>query len=447
MELFRAHAVTAITKTQDKPTSEKKKKKKDSAAGVTDGSAVVTALPFNNSSIPTNASFASLGVDEWLIRACKEMGINKPTEIQCRCIPQILAGRDVMGRAQTGSGKTATFALPILQKLSQDMFGIFALVLTPTRELAFQIADQFRALGASLNLRDTVVIGGQDMMTQALELAKSPHVVIGTPGRIADHIDSGTKLHFKHLQFLVLDEADRLFEPCFSANLSSIVEVLPPIEQRQTLLFSATITTELAQQCSLAMKEPCFFEVSSRDNAVVKELNQRYLFVPQNVKECYLAFLLKETPFQESSVIVFTSTCRGCQLIAALLEELEIDCVQLHSRNSQARRLAALGKFRSGQSKVLVATDVASRGLDIPTVKLVINYDVPRVPADYVHRVGTVFSSFLFFFPILSFPFSPSSGGCCLDFVVGVSSSFPHFAGWIVLPLCVRSFSLLSSSL
>lgn len=294
----------------------------------------------------------------------------------------------MVGRAKTGSGKTASFALPILHQLAKDPFGIFAVTLTPTRELAFQIADQFRALGAGMSLKDCVVVGGLDMLPQSLQLEANPHVLVATPGRLADHIRSGTRLHLDHVQFLVLDEADRLFEDSFAPELKTIMEALPDPAERQTLMFSATMTRKLLSFQKVTMQNPQYFEIDSPIDALVKTLEARYLLIPQSVKECYLVYLLRQSELSDHTLIVFVSTCRGCEIVAQLLAELDIDCVTLHSKINQARRLAALGKFRSGKSKVLIATDVASRGLDIPTVQAVINYDVPRMAEDYVHRIG-----------------------------------------------------------
>eukprot|EP00743_Colponemidia_sp_Colp-15_P005991 GILK01006439.1.p1 GENE.GILK01006439.1~~GILK01006439.1.p1 ORF type:complete len:490 (+),score=94.02 GILK01006439.1:59-1471(+) len=331
-------------------------------------------------------SFERLGVSNWLIKNCENMGIRTPTPIQVRCIPSVLAGKNVIACALTGSGKTATFALPILQKLSEEPYGVFALVLTPTRELAFQIADQFRALGATMGLKDAVIVGGMDMMTQALALSKRPHVVIATPGRLADHLEkdpSHVKL-FKGLQFVVLDEADRLMDSSFRTDLDTILTVMPT--QRQTLLFSATMTKNMEDlNRFVGDREPVRFDVNP-PTSTVDTLNQQFMFMPAKVKECYLLYLLKQ--FGDISIIIFTSTCRSCQLITTMLQQLEFSATCLHSLQSQQRRLASVGKFKSGVAKILVATDVASRGLDIPSVELVVNFDVPRMVPDYIHRVG-----------------------------------------------------------
>lgn len=327
-------------------------------------------------------------VSRWLCVACGTMGIRRPTEIQRLAIPAIIKGQDVIARAKTGSGKTAAFGLPILHELSQDPYGIFAYVLTPTRELAYQIAEQFRAFGAPMSARVQVVIGGTDIVEEGMLLSKSPHVVVATPGRLAAHTrDGGHDFNLKHLRYLVLDEADRLLDASFADDLSSIVASLPDSKRRQTLLFSATLTEQIKTRAASYCKDPVYLQVGGVDEThTVQKLDQSYLFIPQTLKETFLIHLLQK--FEKKSAIVFTSTCRGCEVISQLLVELEIPAESLHSRKNQARRLASLAKFKGGLARILVATDVASRGLDIPQVELVVNYDVPRVCEDYVHRVG-----------------------------------------------------------
>lgn len=328
--------------------------------------------------------FLGFGLNKWLVNQCDAVGIKSPTEIQQKCIPPILEGRDCIGCAKTGSGKTAAFALPILQKLCEDPYGIFAVILTPTRELAYQICDQFRVLGKPIGLKEAVIIGGLDMMKQALALAKKPHVVIATPGRLADHLKSTDTVHLKRIKFLVLDEADRLLDPSFGDDLQVIFDNVP--SERQTLLFSATLTDTLQELRELSPNEPFYHEVKS-DIATVAELDQKYILTPASVRDSYLVYILRENA-ENKSVIIFTHTCKNCQTLANMLWKCDLPCVALHSLKSQGERLAGLATFKSGLVKILVATDVASRGLDIPQVELVINSNVPASPKDYIHRVG-----------------------------------------------------------
>mmetsp|Transcript_12569 Transcript_12569/g.20495 ORF Transcript_12569/g.20495 Transcript_12569/m.20495 type:complete len:431 (+) Transcript_12569:2534-3826(+) len=328
-------------------------------------------------------NFSDLGLNAWIVKACDSVGIKNATAVQANCINPILRGRDVLGCAETGSGKTAAFALPILQRLAEDPYGIFALVLTPTRELALQIAEQFRVFGASIRVRVTVVVGGLDMVTQSLSLSKLPHIVVATPGRLLDHLNSNDKLSFKRIKFLVLDEADRLLDKGFANEIGSIMEHIP--KKRQTLLFSATMTDSLVALQSISSNKPYVFRLAPVETTV-GSLRQEYIFMPAPVKDVYLTYLLRANP--DTTCIVFTPTCKVCEFIATLLRELDVDCESLHSYGTQQQRITALGRFKAGAVNVLVATDVASRGLDIPTVNMVINYDVPAIAKDYIHRVG-----------------------------------------------------------
>ncbi|KAM7506877.1 hypothetical protein LguiA_017330 [Lonicera macranthoides] len=363
-------------------------------------------------------SFSNLGLAEWAVQTCNELGMKKPTPVQHHCIPRILAGEDVLGLAQTGSGKTAAFALPILDRLAEDPYGVFALVITPTRELAYQLAEQFRALGSCLNLRCAVVVGGMDMLNQTQTLMQRPHVVIATPGRIKVLMDQNPDIPsvFSKTKFLVLDEADRVLDVGFEEELRSVFQCLP--KNRQTLLFSATMTSDLKTLLELSANKAYFYE-AYEGFRTVDSLKQQYIFIPENVKDVYLLYVLsKMEDIGVRSAIIFVSTCRSCHLLSLLLEELDVEVAALHSYKSQSLRLAALHRFKSGKVPTLLATDVASRGLDIPTVDLVINYDIPRLyfftdlcfmtlckfvtycfskiqlvnhcryPRDYVHRVG-----------------------------------------------------------
>jgi len=334
-------------------------------------------------------TFDSLGVSKWIQEQCKAVDIRVPTSVQVNCIPPILAGRDCVGIAKTGSGKTMAFALPILQTLAEDPYGVYALVLTPTRELAYQIADQFRVVGKPLGLRDVVVVGGRDTITQSLDLMKRPHLIIATPGRLADHIENNPTFSLSKIKYLVLDEADRLLEGGFDGQLATIFSAIP--SERQTLLFTATTSPVIQQTIEACPNNPFTWESTAPDKeATVATLDQRFILTPKEASYGYLVQLVRMTRQDnpKDSIMVFTRTCRGCELLCRALVKLGISSVSLHSMRSQRERMGALSQFKSGQAKVLVCTDVASRGLDIPAVQLVINHNVPSVPKDYVHRVG-----------------------------------------------------------
>lgn len=345
------------------------------------------------------SNFEQIGVKSWLIRQCRGMGVNAPTVVQKNCIPAALNGRDVIGCSKTGSGKTLAFALPILQTLSEDPYGIFALILTPTRELAFQIADTFRAIGKPISLRDCVIVGGKDMVMQGKDLAQKPHIVIATPGRLADHLESCDTFSLKKIKYLVLDEADRLVDGGFDGQLKTIFSSLPPTNERQTMYFSATLSDSLQKIRELAAskgREPFVWPSEGTSDelevATVKGLEQRYVLTPSDAKDAYIAQVIRQHYDNEDTktdlTIIFTNTCRTCQLVAMTLTSLGYPSSALHSMMAQKERSLSLAKFRSSQVRILVATDLASRGLDIPSVQLVLNHNVPHVTKDYIHRVG-----------------------------------------------------------
>ncbi|KAE8748997.1 hypothetical protein FOCC_FOCC004164 [Frankliniella occidentalis] len=349
-------------------------------------------------------TFNDLGLSPWLVRQCDLLGMKSPTEIQKKCIPRILQGEDCIGCAKTGSGKTLAFALPILNKLGEDPYGIFALILTPTRELAYQvklpfklegnvfgqmsyIGDQFAVMGKTLNLRMSVIVGGMDMMVQGQELSRKPHIVVATPGRLADHLESCDTFSLKRIKYLVLDEADRLLEGRFDHQLKTVFECIP--EKRQTLLFSATLSDSLDKVKSIA-DEKVFVWSEPTDVATVDQLAQSYVLCPPMVRDGYLVETIRTYRSQDEngSIMIFTDTCKNCQLLSMTLNEVGFENVALHAMERQRERLASLAKFKSNVVKILIATDVASRGLDIPAVQLVLNHTLPNSPKDYIHRVG-----------------------------------------------------------
>ncbi|CAM9639580.1 unnamed protein product [Ectocarpus fasciculatus] len=328
-------------------------------------------------------TFAGLGISGVLEESIRSLGWAAPTEIQAGCIPEAIQGRDIIGLAETGSGKTGAFAIPILHALLLNPQRLFAVILAPTRELAFQINDVFEALGAAMSLRSVCVVGGIDMMSQSIALAKKPHVIVATPGRLVDHLENSKGFSLRSLKYLVLDEADRMLSMDFEEEINKILAAIP--RERNTFLFSATMTTKVAKLQKASLTSPVKVEVSNKFQTP-KTLIQQYLFIPAKWKDCYLAYVLDE--FKEQSAIIFVATCNNALRIALLLRNLGFNAVCLHGQLSQAKRLGALNKFKSGQRNILVATDVASRGLDIPNVDLVLNFDIPSHGKDYIHRVG-----------------------------------------------------------
>ncbi|KAB1254667.1 putative ATP-dependent RNA helicase DDX47 [Camelus dromedarius] len=291
-------------------------------------------------------------------------------------------GRDIIGLAETGSGKTGAFALPILNALLETPQRLFALVLTPTRELAFQISEQFEALGSSIGVQTAVIVGGIDSMSQSLALAKKPHIVIATPGRLIDHLENTKGFNLRALKYLVMDEADRILNMDFETEVDKILKVIP--RDRKTFLFSATMTKKVQKLQRAALKNPVKCAVSSKYQTVEK-LQQYYLFIPSKFKDTYLVYILNE--LAGNSFMIFCSTCNNTQRTALLLRNLGFTAIPLHGQMSQSKRLGSLNKFKAKARSILLATDVASRGLDIPHVDVVVNFDIPTHSKDYIHRV------------------------------------------------------------
>ncbi|GFF56856.1 ATP-dependent rRNA helicase rrp3 [Aspergillus udagawae] len=334
--------------------------------------------------MPAPKSFKDLGIIEQLCEACETMGYKAPTPIQAESIPLALQGRDLIGLAETGSGKTAAFALPILQALMEKPQSFFALILAPTRELAFQISKSFESLGSTINVRCAVIVGGMDMVSQSIALGKKPHIIVATPGRLLDHLENTKGFSLRTLKYLVMDEADRLLDMDFGPLLDKILKVLP--RERRTFLFSATMSSKVESLQRASLSNPLRVSVSSNKYQTVSTLLQSYLFLPHKHKDIYLVYLLNE--FVGQSAIIFTRTVHETQRISFLLRSLGFGAIPLHGQLSQSARLGALGKFRSRSRDILVATDVAARGLDIPSVDVVLNFDLPTDSKTYVHRVG-----------------------------------------------------------
>lgn len=260
---------------------------------------------------------------------------------------------------------------------------MFACVMAPTRELAIQISEQFEALGAGIGVRCAVIVGGVDMMAQAVALSKRPHIVIGTPGRLVDHLENTKGFNMRHLRFLVLDEADRLLNMDFEVDIDKLLRVIP--RERRTFLFSATMTSKVQKLQRASLSDPVRIEVSSK-YSTVDTLVQSYAFLPAKHKDVYLSYVLNE--LTGNTTIVFVNACKNAQRLAVMLRLLGFPAIPIHGQLTQPKRLGALNKFKAGERSILIATDVASRGLDIPSVDVVINHDLPNHSKDYIHRVG-----------------------------------------------------------
>jgi superfamily II DNA/RNA helicase len=336
------------------------------------------------------ASFSQLSLAEPIARAVAEMGYESMTPIQAQAIPVVLAGRDVMGAAQTGTGKTAAFALPLLQRMlkhenastSPARHPVRALVLLPTRELADQVAQQVKLYAKYTNLRSAVVFGGIDMKPQTAELKRGVEVLVATPGRLLDHIEAKNAV-LNQVEYVVLDEADRMLDIGFLPDLQRILSYLP--KQRTTLLFSATFSPEIRRLASSYLQDPVVVEVS-RPNATASTVEQHFFSVPEDDKRRALKQLVRQRGLKQA--FVFVNSKLGCARLARSLERDGLKAVAMHGDKSQDERLKALDAFKRGDVDLLVATDVAARGLDIKDVPAVFNYDVPFNAEDYVHRIG-----------------------------------------------------------
>jgi ATP-dependent RNA helicase DDX49/DBP8 len=414
----------------------KKRQREANSAGVSEGDFNVNA---------EETSFESLKLSNWLIKSLNGVGITYPTGIQRHCIKPSLSKscNIVIGSAPTGSGKTAAFALPILEKLSEEPYGIFSIVLTPTRELAIQISKQFNVFGKPINIKVCTVIGGQSILDQSLELSNHPHIVVATPGRFADHLISNNNNHkynLSKLKYLVLDECDRLLDRRelndLSRDIKRICKYLPNEYKRKTLFYTATFTDDVTDGKDFVKKYAkgvCIEEDvenlkifewhHSKEKLTPESLIEDFVLAPEQIKTAYLSYIIRhygpeehnglietgiiiskkakqdkrnaksDSAIQEvrerpKSMIIFTSTIKTCQLLAELLQEMDVFCKPMHSQMSQSRRIKTIEQFKSGFVKILISTDVGSRGLDLPKVDMVLNYDVPRQPDNYIHRVG-----------------------------------------------------------
>lgn len=335
-------------------------------------------------------TFNDLGLAPELLKALTESGYTIPTPIQAQAIPVVLAGGDLMAGAQTGTGKTAAFTLPLLQKLlplasnsaSPAKHPIRALILTPTRELAIQVEESVKAYAKHTPLRSLVVYGGVDIKTQTPHLKSGVEILVATPGRLLDHIEQKT-LQLNQVQMLVLDEADRMLDMGFMPDLKRILALLP--KNRQNLMFSATFSNEIKKLSDDFLTNPLLIEVA-RSNATNDNVTQKVYQVSQGDKEALLVQLLKEA--SQKQVIVFTKTKITASRLSRSLSKSGIAADAIHGDKTQSERIKALDAFKAGTVTALIATDVAARGLDISELPMVINYEIPSAPEDYVHRIG-----------------------------------------------------------
>ncbi|MCP5432017.1 MAG: DEAD/DEAH box helicase [Alphaproteobacteria bacterium] len=335
----------------------------------------------------TETTFSGLGLAAPILTALDSGRYHSPTPIQAGAIPPLLAGRDLLGIAQTGTGKTAAFALPLLHLLSEarerpSRQGVRALVLAPTRELAVQIFESFAAYGRNLKLRRAVLVGGVAQGPQRSALAQGVDILVATPGRLLDHMEQGN-VHLQSVRHLVLDEADRMLDMGFIRDVRKIVAALP--KGRQSVLFSATMPADVGTLARDMLKDPVRIEVTPKV-VTVERIHQRVHHVAQGGKPALLVGLLGDPAYRR--VIVFTRTKRGANRVAETLGKAGIAADAIHGNKSQNARQGALERFRNGKARVLVATDIAARGLHVSEVSHVINYELPSEPETYVHRIG-----------------------------------------------------------
>jgi len=335
----------------------------------------------------TISAFAELGLTERLLRALKDAQYDTPTPIQQRAIPLLLDGMDLLGIAQTGTGKTAAFTLPLIQNLEEDGIkaspkSVRALILAPTRELALQISSSIRSYGRHLHIRQAVVMGGVAQRPQIEALRRGVDILVATPGRLLDLVNR-RHADLRQCQYLVIDEADRMFDMGFIRDVRKIVGMLP--EERQTLLFSATMPAEISRLSGEILYEPVRVEIAAKSIAVDR-IEQHVHHLASAAKRDHLAKLLDEPDLEK--VIVFTRTKRGADQVVKRLARDGVSAEAIHGNKSQNARQRALENFRNGRSRVLVATDIASRGIDVDDITHVINYELPNEPECYVHRIG-----------------------------------------------------------
>jgi|TARA_R110002012_G_scaffold321121_2_gene547499 ATP-dependent RNA helicase RhlE len=331
-------------------------------------------------------SFKNLGLSDSLLKAISEKGYETPTPIQQKAIPRILEGKDVLASAQTGTGKTAGFTLPMLQKLANakqmHKRPVRALVLTPTRELAAQVYDDVKTYSKYVDIRSTVIFGGVNANPQIRTMKQGVDILVATPGRLLDLHNQGI-FSLKSVEFLVLDEADRMLDMGFARDINKILALLP--KRRQNLLFSATFSKEIKKLANSFLYQPVLVEATP-ENTTAEKVDQLIFKTDKAKKTDLVIKLISEGNWQQ--VLIFTRTKHGANRLAQKLDKAKITSAAIHGNKSQGARTKALANFKSGNVRVLVATDIAARGLDIPLLPHVINYELPNIPEDYVHRIG-----------------------------------------------------------
>ncbi len=347
--------------------------------------------PLHYNQIDSGLNFADLDLDSTILQAVRESGYEAPTPIQAQAIPIILNGKDMLGCAQTGTGKTAAFALPILQRLvsiknddnMKTKRKIRVLVVAPTRELAIQIKDSFNIYGKYTGLRNTVVYGGVGQNPQVKKLQQGVDILVATPGRLLDLIRQG-HINLGYVEVLILDEGDRMMDMGFIHDIRKIVALIPK-ENRQTLLFSATIPNEIIKLAKSILNTPVRINISP-ENPTLDIIKQAAFIISKQKKQALLEHILKDK--NVTRALVFSRTKHGANKIVKLLQRKKINALPIHGNKSQTARQAALKSFRNGKTRVLVATDVASRGIDVDDISHVIQFDMPNVPDTYLHRIG-----------------------------------------------------------
>jgi ATP-dependent RNA helicase RhlE len=332
--------------------------------------------------LTTNASFENLGIAPKLLEILQKHKFIHPTPIQAQSIPPAIEGKDLMGIAQTGTGKTLAFGVPMIQRLAQSGGKKKGLVILPTRELALQVDETLRKIGSTLGLKTAILIGGEAMPRQIRALKANPHIIIATPGRMIDHLENGRLLNLHQVSILVLDEADRMLDMGFAPQIRKILDKVP--RERQTMLFSATMPDEIVKIAQNYLTLPLRIEVAPA-GSTIKSVTQEVFFVSRDRKSDLLNKLLGQ---YKGSVLVFSRTKHGARKIAMTVRKMGHTASEIHSNRSLNQRIEALDGFKIGRYRVLVATDIAARGIDVTGIQLVVNFDLPATAEDYVHRIG-----------------------------------------------------------